>query len=228
MRNMLENPMSVKERFEEVDRFFAGTSGVHKTLRALAASFERLGINYAVIGAMALNAHGYRRETTNVDVLMTSEGFESFRTQSRHLKFVALVQAGRKAFQDTGTGVVVDFFLNGEYPGDGKPKPVAFPDPASVATEVDGVNFVNLRTLVELKLASGMTRQDRLRDLSDVQDLIRILRLDAEFGDRLNPYVRPPFMTLLRELDSPDPHVEDPDAWTCGSPRATRATPRAD
>jgi hypothetical protein len=203
--------MSVQARFEEMDCFFAGTGRVHQTLRALAADFRRLDIHYAVIGAMALNAHGYHRETTNVDVLVTREGIESFATQSPDLGFAAIAQGARRAFQRADTGVVVDFFLSGEFPGDGKPKPVAFPDQIEAAVEIDGINFVNLQSLVELKLASGITRPDRLRDLSDIQDLIRTVHLGADFADRVDPYVRATFMTLLKELDSPDPHVEKPE-----------------
>lgn len=202
--------MSVHESFEEMDRFFSGTGKVHTTLKTLAAALEQMDINYAVIGAMALNAHGYRRVTTNVDVLVSREGIESFSTRASHLGFVTFAERRRRAFQDTGTGVIVDFFLSGEFPGDGKLKPVAFPDPGAVTVEIDGINYVDLPTLVELKLASGITRPDRLRDLSDVQDLIRTLRLGTELADRLDPYVRATYMTLLKELDSPDPHVERP------------------
>jgi hypothetical protein len=55
-----------------------------------------------------------------------------------------------------------------------------------------------------------MTQPARRRDLADVQDLIRILRLDASFADQLDPYVRPIFRTLLDELGNTDPHVEAP------------------
>jgi hypothetical protein len=47
-----------------------------------------------------------------------------------------------------------------------------------------------LPTLIELKLASGMTNPGRLKDLADVQELIRVLKLPADFSDQLNPFVR--------------------------------------
>ncbi|HKB05797.1 MAG TPA: hypothetical protein VKD90_26610, partial [Gemmataceae bacterium] len=57
----------------------------------------------------------------------------------------------------------------------------------------------------ELKLASGISSPGRLRDLSDVQDLIRILRLSRDFATRLNPYVRPKFEELWEAVQqSPD------------------------
>jgi len=33
--------------------------------------------------------------------------------------------------------VRIEFLVSGQYPGDGKPKPVAFPDPADVAVKID-------------------------------------------------------------------------------------------
>jgi hypothetical protein len=97
--------------------------------------------------------------------------------------------------RDTATGVRIEFLITGGFPGDGKPKPVAFPDPAAVAVEIDGIRYVGLPTLVELKLASG-TAAHRLKDLGDVQELIRALALPRTFAAHLNPYVRAKFYEL--------------------------------
>jgi len=51
--------------------------------------------------------------------------------------------------------------------------------------------------LVELKLASGMTQPDRVKDLSDVVELIKALALKPEFSEGLNPYVRPKYLELV-------------------------------
>jgi len=55
---------------------------------------------------------------------------------------------------------------------------------------------VTLEKLIELKLASGMTAPHRLRDLADVQELIKIRRLPADFAERLDPYVRDKYIEL--------------------------------
>jgi hypothetical protein len=70
------------------------------------------------------------------------------------------------------------------------------PDPAAASVEIDGIKFVTLEKLVELKLASGMTAPDRLKDLADVQELIKVRALPAEFAERLDPYVRAKFLEL--------------------------------
>src|SRR5262249_35110457 len=112
---------------------------------------------------------------------------------------------GSKNLRDTSTGVRIEFLVAGQYPGDGKPKPVAFPDPATSAVNIDGVSYVSLPKLVELKLASGMTSPGRLRDLADVQELIRVRNLQADFANQLSPYVIAKFEELRAAVEnSPD------------------------
>lgn len=185
-----------------------GAGNVHETSSALAADLADAKIDYAIIDGMALNAHGYRRETVDVDVLVTPEGLRAFSDQFVGKGYRPAFEGAKMTFRNTRTDTKVEFITSGEYPGDGKPKPVAFPTPESVAIEVHGARVVNLATLIELKLASGMTQPARRRDLADVQDLIRLLGLDSSFVDSLNPYVHETFKMLIDELGQSDPHVE--------------------
>ena len=50
-------------------------------------------------------------------------------------------------------------------------------------------------TLLELKLASGMTAAHRLKDLADILEVIRAVQLPESFADNLNPY-RPGRLSL--------------------------------
>jgi hypothetical protein len=93
----------------------------------------------------------------------------------------------------------------GDFLGDGKPKPVAFPDPTAAAVTMDGVPCLSLDKLVELKLASGMTNAGRLKDLADVQQLIKVLDLPEDFALRLDPFVRDKYKELWSGIhDNPD------------------------
>jgi hypothetical protein len=86
--------------------------------------------------------------------------------------------------------------VTGGFPGDGKPKPVAFPDPQDTSVVLEGVRFLKLPKLIELKLASGMTNPGRLKDLADVQELIRALNLPRDTERDLDPFVREKFCGL--------------------------------
>lgn len=180
-------------------RFFMKTDPVHQTLREVTGRLEELGIPYAVVGGMALVAHGYDRTTVDVDILVTDAGLAAVHKELGGRGYVPPF-AGSKNLRDTKTGVRVEFLVAGRFPGDGKPKPVAFPNPDEAFVRIDGVRYVSLPKLVELKLASGMTQPARRRDLADVQDLIRALGLGASFAESLDAYVRPMFLILLEEL----------------------------
>ena len=53
--------------------------------------------------------------------------------------------------------------------------------------------------MIDLKLASGMTNAGRMKDLSDVLELIKILNLPAGFTNQLNPFVRTKYLELWNQ-----------------------------
>jgi hypothetical protein len=178
-----------------------GTDPVHQTLRTIAAKLDELHIAYAVVGAMAMGAHGHVRATVDVDILVTRPGHATLRQQLEGLGYVPPFPGSRN-LRDTATGVCIKFLITGEFPADGKPKPVAFPDPAAVSTTIDGIRYLRLEPLIELKLASGLTNPNRLKDLADVQELIRTLRPPRTLADALHEVVRPKFLELWDGLQS--------------------------
>jgi hypothetical protein len=180
---------------QEGSMHFEKESAVHRTLRKIAAKLDQLGIPYAVAGGMALFFHGYRRFTEDVDILVTKEGLMKIHSELEGRGYLPPF-TGSKQLRDTDSGVRIEFLVAGEYPGDGKPKPVAFPDPTSAGVEAEGIRFVSLPRLVEMKLASGMTNPLRARDIVDVQSLIQTLHLPAELADDLNPFVRDKYREL--------------------------------
>ena len=48
------------------------------------------------------------------------------------------------------------------------------------------------------------TTRDRLKDLADVQELIKLRQLDADFANQLDPFVRPKFIELQSAVRSKD------------------------
>jgi len=189
----------------EVGRFFMKDDAVHDTLKRIADRLSEAGIAYAVIGGMALVAHGYDRTTLDVDVVVTPDGLQKAHSKLEGLGYLPPFE-GSKHLRDTTTGVRIEFVVTGDFPGDGKPKPVAFPDPQESSIDIDGIRVVPLAILIELKLASGMTNPGRLRDLADVQELIRTLKLPQSYADQLDPYVRETFAQLHAAVES-DPQT---------------------
>jgi len=182
---------------------------VHETLRALAARLKEAGFEYAVIGGMALTAHGYRRFTEDVDILMTPETLRQFREKFIGLGYIPAFSTASKSFRDARTGVKVEVMTTGEYPGDGKPKPVVFPNPRDARVDREGLWVLTLEKLIELKLASGLSAPHRLKDLADVQELIRGLKLPLEKVEQLDESVRAEYRRLWELAQYVDPHERE-------------------
>jgi Uncharacterised nucleotidyltransferase len=186
---------------------FDKENAVHKSLRAVAKRLDELRIPYAVVGGMALFFHGVRRFTEDVDILVTKENLQEIHRRLEGLGYLPPF-AGSKHLRDTDTGVKIEFMTTGDYPGDGQPNPLAFPDPASVNVEIEGIRIIQLLPLIELKLASGMTNPGRLKDLADVQELIRRLALPADLATRLNSFVSEKYKELWATVQKPDQSEE--------------------
>ncbi len=183
---------------KRVDEFFMGMSPVHQAMQRLTKVFEEMQIPFAVAGAMAANAHGHRRTTADVDILIRREDLDRFKAAHLGLGWVDKFE-GSKNFRDTVCNVNIDALIVGQSPGDGLPKPVAFPAPETVVQPgEDGIPYISLKTLFELKLASGMTAPHRPRDLDDVIQLIRINNLPADYVQTLNPYVADKFSEMWK------------------------------
>jgi hypothetical protein len=190
------NSPSVSETFAEGQRYFIGEGTLNNALERLSQDLRDNNIDYMVIGAIALLAHGYPRFTEDIDLVMTGEGLEKFHQELVGLRYVPSFPNARKRLRSTADNVSIEVMLSGEYPGDGKPKPVSMPVPSTASQEIDGIKFVTLEKLIELKLASGISAPDRLKDLADVQELIKLRKLDSTFAENLDPYVKGKFLEL--------------------------------
>ena len=94
-----------------------------------------------------------------------------------------------------------------QFPGDGLPKPVAFPTVASapkgeVPDVVEGPPVLPLAVLVELKLASGTSATHRAKDLADVQELIKAVGLPRECSGELNYSLKQAYVTLWDQVNA--------------------------
>jgi hypothetical protein len=163
---------------------------VHRALDKIERRLTEQNIDYAVIGGMALDIHGYERVTNDVDLLTTKAGLDAIHERVVGLGYVPTFAGSRKRLRDTENSVVVEFIVTGEYPGDGLPKPVVFPDPREASIDLEGHRVIMLPKLIELKLASGLTGANRLKDLADVQEAIKVLNLPRALGQQLDPSVR--------------------------------------
>ena len=122
---MAESILQVAKR---ADLFFMESSPIHETMRRLSKTLREMHIPFAIAGAMAANAHGHKRTTSDVDILIRRDDLMRFKERHIGLGWVDKFE-GSKNIRDAVTNINIDMLIVGEYPGDGLPKPVAFPPP---------------------------------------------------------------------------------------------------
>lgn len=191
---------SPRAAYAEALRFFNGKGMLNDALGRLAADLDGKNIKYAVIGAVALNQHGYQRLTVDIDILLSVDGLERFQNELVGLGYRPAFEGARKKFRISRENIPLEVITAGEYPGDGKPKPVVFPEPDEEYVIIDGIRTLTLEKLIELKLASGISAPHRLKDLADVQELIKLKKLDESFAEKLDESVRAKYIELAEAV----------------------------
>lgn len=186
-----------------------GEAEAQQALRKLVAILERENVPYAIIGALALNEYGHRRVTVDVDLILREDDLQAFKARWLGRGYAERVPGTGKLI-DVELGVHIDVLSTGRFPGDDKPKPIAFPDPATTAIRGAPFALLPVERWIELKLASGMVAPHRLKDLADVQELIRSANLPESLADALHPWVRAKFLELwqaIQDAAGHDPYV---------------------
>lgn len=132
---------------------------------------EEHGIDYCIIGGIALHFYDYTRATTDLDILIDRPISEVQRL---------FVQAGYK--KTTSRGVFsnkfpdfeIEFLTEGERL---TPNGIAYPDPKTVRVQQDyfgkEVWVISLRDLIHVKLGAYVNTKTRMKDGADVQELIK-------------------------------------------------------
>lgn len=182
--------------------FFERKGPVWETLRELDHRLGDASIEYAVIGGLALNAHNFARQTIDVDIVLTAEGFDRFRRTWEGTAYTRVGGAPRR-FVDPVSEVTIDVLIAGELAGRrSKNTSVRFPDPSEREMHGD-IPTVSLARLIELKLVTW-----RFKDWGDVVELIRRSGLDESFADKLDPVARTPYLECFDQ--SRDEEYEEP------------------
>lgn len=184
-----------------------GESEAQKAAQKIVGILEAEGVPYVVIGALALNEYGHKRVTVDVDLVMRAADLQSFKQRWLGRGYAERVPGTGKLL-DTEFDVHIDVLSTGRFPGDDKPKPIAFPDPATTAIRGKPFALLPIEKWIELKLASGIVAAHRLKDLADVQELIRAAHLPISMADALDPWVRDKFLELWHAVDKGD--ADDP------------------
>jgi hypothetical protein len=177
-----------------MSRFKQGKDPANVSLRRLIRRLVKADIPFAVVGGLAVYAHGHHRMTDDVDVLLTREGFEEFRRRYVPRNYEPAPRRPRR-FIDRQNKVTVDILITGLHPGFAPfTGPITFPDPEAVRQEINSIPYIDLPTLIQLKLAAR-----RHQDFGDVVNLISANNLDESYMRHLHSVVHRDYVECLEE-----------------------------
>src|SRR4030095_4409949 len=94
--NSIVGGRSIGEVYAEGLRYFMGEGTLNLTLNRLSRDLTEHGIDYMVIGAVALLVHGYPRFTEDIDLVMTAEGLDKFHAELVGLGYAPSFPGARK------------------------------------------------------------------------------------------------------------------------------------
>jgi hypothetical protein len=172
-----------------------------ETIHILHGLFNRYGVDYAVIGGMAVVRSGSARTTHDVDVLTTREGWSHIRDNTPEELETSIDSA-----RCLKTAIEIDVL----FAGDEWDMVLPLPQPSDVSEYDDelGGNFISLPSLIELKCAVYMQKRREYgielaaKDLADVVDLLRsnIDVITDLFIAKLHPKVRDELMRIRQKV----------------------------
>lgn len=145
--------------------------------RDASAQLDALGVRHALVGGIAVGAHGAPRATRDVDLLVSqAEAFEG----TTILSFKAGIPIAVR-------GVVVDYLTP-----EGSAHADVLQQALLDASRSEGLPVVALEPLILMKLVAG-----RRRDLDDVSRLLE----PADLQSRVRVYLQSHAPELLERLD---------------------------
>ena len=154
----------------DINGDLGSTSPLVTTARRVHAECERLGLEYCIVGGLAVIRNGATRTTMDVDVLISRSDWARL-ADGRNLRM-----EGDRA-TDAETGIDIDAL----FPGNEWGMAIDLPEP-SVIAEFDaelGARFASLPAILEIKTAVYRQKRDddgdaiASKDLSDLVSLIQ-------------------------------------------------------
>jgi hypothetical protein len=167
-------------------------------LLSLHRDLGKVRVDYAVVGGIALGAHNYLRTTDDIDILVSRASFPRLQALAPRGYIYDPATDPKTVYMLLKKGrVQIDILVEGEVWG------MALPNPLPVRQRLAGVWFVDLPTLVSLKLAAG-----RIKDL---QQLMVENDLDRDFARRLPGEVQDRYLALLNLAPAPPSGPDEPE-----------------
>jgi len=124
-------------------------------------------IPYALIGGLCLGFYKYKRFTEDIDILITEDGYKKLIDLVIGKGYIHTFKDSR-GIKNAEFKIPIDFIFSGEQYGI-----FVYPNPKDVSVTKNNISIVSLKSLLEIKIASGLANKHRPNDLADAQLLIK-------------------------------------------------------
>ncbi len=179
--------------------FFEGRGAVHDSMRRITARLKELGIPYAVCGGLALFHYGFRQFCTDVDILVTKENIDRIQQELVGKGYFQQSPYAR-TIRDEISGVKIDLLYVGYVPGEKAQQEIVFPRPEDASQESGGISYLQLPTLITLKIISGTYDIAGYKDIGSVISAIDVIDLPLDYAEQLAPSVRARYRELWQNV----------------------------
>lgn len=152
--------------------------------------FEDAGIEYCVIGGVALEPYNYSRATEDLDILVSKKTYPLIEKELIGNGYTCRPGSTRNLnYHTSGHKIPVDIIIEGD-----NKSGFIMPNPVEIRNKIYGIWFISLYKLVEMKLSTF-----RLEDKIDVLKLIQLNHLTSAFSEYLHLTVIEKFLDLVGE-----------------------------
>jgi len=162
-----------------------------RQLSSIVLDFDECGIDYCIIGSLAVRIHNYVRFGDDIDVLVSRETFPKIKQFLIGNGYSYRPGSEKHLYYGFGAGKIpLDIYVEDEKREDGFP----LPDPRASRIRILSRWYASLPLLITLKI--------RIDGLGDVFQMIEVNELKEDFAERLEPDVREKFMEMLKRFET--------------------------
>src|SRR5271165_3470052 len=122
-------------------------------MRRLVRRLTVAGIPFAVVGALAVCAHGGARRTDDLGLLLAADGFDKFRSRFVPRNYAPLPGWDRR-FVDRVNHQHLGILIAESISGRGQHEAISCPHPLEARELIEEVYYVNLVTLITMRLTA--------------------------------------------------------------------------
>ena len=168
------------------------------TMNLITQVLKNKDIDFCFIGGAVLPDYHYERMTSDIDILISYKDKEKFLTLIGSY-FKRKFKNIQKSLFWNNPKTEIDIIFSREKAGDIN-KGIPYKEPKELSKMKHSVPILTLKNIVQYKLCAGLYGKVRLKDFSDIQQLIHINKLPIDFADKFRDDIKNKYIELWKSV----------------------------